>query len=59
MQENNSGVNTVLIVIILLVLVGGIAWFFAGGSAQPTTEQLDVEVSLPTPTEGGGSAETE
>jgi hypothetical protein len=56
MQNENSGVNTVLIVIVLLILVGfGVWWFRGAGAPSDTTNgELNVDVNLPTGSEGTG-----
>lgn len=56
MQENNSGVNTVLIVIVLLIIVGGAVWFFSGMNKDSEKAGLDVEVNLPTGTDSGDTS---
>ena len=45
-QNNNSGVNTVLIVIILMILVGTLVWFFTKPAPQQETG-LEIDVNLP------------
>lgn len=58
MQENNSGVNTVLIVIVLLIVVGAAVWFFSGKTQNTEQPGLDVQVTLPTD-DGSGDAPAE
>lgn len=64
MNNESSGVNTVLIVILLLIVVGALVWFFRGklsgqDSAPENDKKLEVNVNLPTGTEekptGGGT----
>jgi uncharacterized membrane protein YqiK len=52
-QNNNSGVNTILIVIILIVLVGGLVWFFSGKAPTQENPGINIDVTLP---EGDSSA---
>ncbi len=50
MQDNNqSGVNTILLVIVIMVVVGGAAWLFTRGGAPTETEDADINVTLPMP----------
>ena len=63
MNDNNSGVNTVLIVIVLVVVVGALMWYFSRNTGvnvpAPTQEEpgLNVDVNLPTGEGGQGGAE--
>lgn len=59
-QENNSGVNTILIVILLLVVVVLGVWFFRGGFGAPAApdDGINVDVNLPTGEQGGGGTNT-
>ena len=45
-NQNNSGVNTVLIVVILVIIVGSLVWFFTKSSQQPESG-LEIDVNLP------------
>jgi uncharacterized membrane protein YqiK len=45
-NQNNSGVNTVLIVVILVILVGALVWFFTK-SAPVQDAGFQVDVNLP------------
>lgn len=52
MDNNNSGVNTIILVIILALIVFGMVWFFKG---QATPEEgLNVDVNIPTENNGSG-----
>lgn len=58
MNNENSGVNTVLIVILIVIVVGGLVWFFSAnrGVSAPTqdeTSDFKVDVSLPSGDDGG------
>ncbi len=47
MQNENSGVNTVLLVIILLVIVAAGVWWFRGSSApadEPSGAKVEVQI---------------
>ena len=45
-NQNNGGVNTLLIVIILVILVGAMVWFFT--KSAPTQDgTFEVDVNLP------------
>jgi hypothetical protein len=51
-NQNNSGVNTVLIVVILVILVGALVWFFTKQSPAPApaAEQdagFEIDVNMP------------
>jgi flagellar basal body-associated protein FliL len=46
-NQNNSGVNTILIVIVLMILVGAMVWFFTSSSAPEQESGLQVDVNLP------------
>ena len=50
-QNNDSGVNTVLIVIILLIIVGAAVWYFSMRWVTPTQQgipKVNVDVNMPT-----------
>lgn len=50
-QNNDSGVNTVLIMIILLIIVGAAVWFYTRGWITPTQQgipKVNVDVNMPT-----------
>lgn len=52
-EENQSGVNTVLIVILLLIVVGLAVWFLSGTQADEQENGTRIEVQLP---DGEGSS---
>ncbi len=60
MNNDNSGVNTILIVIVLLLLVGFGVWYFTGGfsawRAAPAEDnaEFNLNVQLPAGDEGEG-----
>lgn len=45
-NQNNGGVNTLLIVVILVILVGTLIWFFTK-SAPEQDRGLEVDINLP------------
>jgi len=45
-NQNNNGVNTILIVVILVILVGALVWFFTKSAPQPDAG-FEVDVNLP------------
>jgi len=45
-NQNNGGVNTLLIVVILVILVGALVWFFTK-SAPEQESGLEIDVNLP------------
>ena len=50
-QNNNTGVNTVLMVIIIMILVAGLVWFFSKQAPQQVPQEksgLEVDVNMPT-----------
>lgn len=49
MQQNNSGMNTVLLVIILVTIVGAVTWFFATqiDSTEQNEASFGVDVTVP------------
>lgn len=47
MNDNNSGVNTILLVVILVILVAAGVWYFKGGMAPAEDNSLDVNVEIP------------
>jgi|AntRauTorckE6833_2_1112554.scaffolds.fasta_scaffold05897_6 uncharacterized membrane protein YqiK len=58
-NQENSGVNTVLIVIILVIIVAGLVWFFAGrgpaAEAPNNDAGFQVDVNIP---DGNGGSDT-
>ncbi len=54
MDNNNSGVNTILIVIVLLLLVGFGVWYFTGGFSAwreaPADESAEFNLNVEVPT---------
>ena len=49
-ENNNSGINTLLIVLILVVIVGVGVWVVRGGLSPQENPGFEVDVQLP---EGG------
>lgn len=49
MNNNNSGVNTILLVLILVIIVGFGVWYWKSMTAAPAEDSSDfnVEVKLP------------
>lgn len=55
MNNDSSGVNTVLIVFLLLIVVGGFVWYATQmRSSAPQESARDINVDLNIPTGGGG-----
>lgn len=60
-NNNNSGVNTILIVVVLVAVVGFGVWYFTGGfggNAAPKDDKAEFNINMEVPTggnnEGGG-----
>lgn len=56
MNNDNSGINTILLVIVVALIVGLGVWFLKGGmnAEAPSDDTLDVNVEIPTPNDNGG-----
>ncbi|MFM2357685.1 MAG: hypothetical protein RJA61_422 [Candidatus Parcubacteria bacterium] len=53
-QDNSSGVNTVLIVIVILILAGfGYWWYTNREVPAPAEEEVGINVTLPFGDKGG------
>ncbi len=51
MNNDNSGVNTIILVVILSLIVFGMVWFFKGGDTEKPQEGINVELTLPSENE--------
>ena len=54
-NNNNSGVNTILIVVILVAIVGFGVWYFSGGfggNAAPEDDNAEFNINMEVPTGG-------
>ena len=54
-QNENSGVNTILIVLLIAIVVGGLVWFMRGAPAStPESDTgFEIDVNLPEGDSGG------
>ena len=58
MNDNNSGVNTILIVIVLLLIVGFGVWYFKGGMmSAPAEDNAEFNLNVEVPSGNGGEGE--
>ncbi|MCB9818733.1 hypothetical protein H6788_00980 [Candidatus Nomurabacteria bacterium] len=60
-DNNNSGVNTILIVVALVAIVGFGVWYFMSGNAAPEDDNAEFNINMKVPTSGndeGGESET-
>ncbi len=49
MNNDNSGVNTIILVLILALIVFGMVWYFKSDvKTAPQEEGVNVELNLPT-----------
>lgn len=51
-QNNNSGINTILLVLVLVVVVGVAVWFVRDSFGGEANSGVDFEVNIPTGNEG-------
>lgn len=46
-NNDNSGVNTILIIAVLVIAVAGVVWFLMGGANESPEAGMEVDITLP------------